>query len=202
MLGGVSLEAVLQLLGCGRLLDVQDPIPGGDIYAVAQGKIPGGQGLEIHHGPAAVREHVEELHGDPVSIVEHPQTAAAHLLPGHEGQGVGIVLLDPGRRRDLLQIVPIHAPPEPKIEGREPGHELVHRPLQELRVHVLRQGHGLPKDVVPILAADGGKDQGRIVQRHPNLSVLTGHGSILLSKNDRGIVPQRTKRRNLCHRGA
>ena len=170
MVRGVALKAVLQLRRVRRGRHVQHPLLRGNVRPVAKGQIAGGQGLQVHHGPASVGQHVEELHGDPVPIVEHPEAAAPHLLLGHEGQGVGVVLLDPGRGLHLLQIIPEDTPPKPQIKGREPGHELVHRLLQKGRVHRLRQGDGLAKQVAPVLPPDGGKDEGRVVQGHPNLA--------------------------------
>ena len=175
MVGGVPLEAVLDLRRVGRLRDVQHPVRGRDLCPVAQGQVPGDQGLEVDYGPAAVGKHVEILHGDPVPVIQHPKAAAAHFPLGHEGQGVGVVLLDGGRRLDLLEIVPEQTSLEAQVEGGKPGHELVHRPLQKGRVHVLPERDGLAEHVVPVFAADGREDQRRVVERHPYPAMRIAH---------------------------
>ena len=45
MVGGVPLEAVLQLLGVGTPMDVHHSVRGRDLRPIAQGKVSGGQGL-------------------------------------------------------------------------------------------------------------------------------------------------------------
>ena len=110
---------------------------------------------------------MEELHGDAVAVHQHPEGAAPHLLKGRVGQRAAFLLLNGGRLRDLLQIVPEYAPPQPHGDGGEAPHRHVQRTAQNGNVHRLCQRGGQAEEVVPVAALGGGVDLGGIVQPHP-----------------------------------
>ena len=61
-----------------------------------------------------VRKRVEKFHGDPVPVGDDPEGTSLNVFHGHAAQGVGQLLLDPGRLGDLLQIIPEHTLPQPQ----------------------------------------------------------------------------------------
>ena len=183
------LEAVLQFLRLGCFRHIQHAEARRHVNAVAQRQILGHQRFQEDHAAVAVGQSVEKFRCDAVFVVKHPEGAGPQLLPVHMHHGVGAVLPHPGRRRDLLQIVPEGPPAQPDGNGREPGQNLFHRRLKNFRVHRLRQLGGNPEHVVPVPAHDGGKDGRGVVQPHP--FQFSGHASTSRQKATMASMSQR-----------
>ena len=90
-------EAVLQFLRPRRLPRIPDELRARDNDTVFQFQIPGHQVREEDASAPAVRQRVEELHRDPVAVVQNPQAVALQFRTGHESQRVGIVFPDQHR---------------------------------------------------------------------------------------------------------
>ena len=168
-LTGHLQEAVFPLGWVRGHVPIQNSLLRWDGDAIAQGNIGRCQSLEKHQAAVAVCDGVEELHGNPVAEVQHPQGAGFQLPAGHVDQGTAAVRPYPRRFGNLLQVIPEKAPVQAHQHGGKAGGNQPDRFLQKKRVYRLRQGGGKPEHIAPVPPLDGGEYFGGVVQPHPLL---------------------------------
>ena len=93
-------------------------------------------------------------------------------------QRVAFFGLDSRRRRDLLQIVPEHPPPQPHRDGGETTDRYIQCGLQRGHVYRLAHGGGKTEQVVPVAATGRRVDLCGVIQLHPAQLAFTDCGFI------------------------
>ena len=160
-------EAVPRFL-CLRLFrNVDDVSLRRDLRPVFQRQIPGGQVLQQDQASRSVGHGMEDLHGDPVFIIQEAYAAGLQFPARHMCQRIGIILLRLRRLRDRLQVVPEKAGPQADEAGRKPGFQFFDRPVQDSGIHRLFQRRRNPEHVVPVFPDDRRKDQRGVIQPVP-----------------------------------
>ena len=189
---GVLAEAVDELTLARRLGKILHAAGRGHGRAIAQADVLGRERLGEDHRAGAVGDGVEILHRHAAAVIQHPDRAAADVSHRHAAQRAARVGLHGGRLRQLLEIIPEGAAPQPHDHRGKARRDSVQRPLQKRRIDRVGKAKGDAVGVAPVPPQRGGKDERGVIQPHPAqiaLVLLHGKDSCLLGLDDMDYTP-------------
>jgi hypothetical protein len=135
---------------------------------------------EEPHRAGPVGERVEDLQGDPPTMVDHPEQQGASARLVDRGAGGTALGLDDGTQIAVLQVVPEHSPAQHRVVERVALEHRVERLLEQLRVHLGIHLGAEAEHLGVRLGARGEEDVRGVVQPHPGPA---GHAGVVRSRN-------------------